>query len=349
MSVNVDVIQRKERVMNKNQRNKLEALRSKWSWESKRAKADPVAYALSRAKSDYKRVVGTETGLHRWQAEVLRQHDSVGLKTREEERERAVTILREAFDGFPSDSIFKALSESVASDIIGVTAPVEEPEKVALITDPRDPAFIYPKPMFRYPPRSTVGALVAGVIVAGAAAPLTQPSWGYDVVWNAEVMDAQSLTVTSVFAPDATRGMGIYIPKMIYPVGSGAPISSWFGHRDAPCPSCSTNHEGIDFNPGYGSPVYSATEGIVTSIGWEGSLGYCVIIQDPGTWSLYYGHMIDGSAPEGLAVGSKVTMGQQIGLVGSTGQSTGAHLHFAIRDGSSMVDPYPLLQKYAVN
>ena len=332
--------------MNKQQRSQLEALQSKWLWESPRAKADPVAFALDRAKKDYLKVVGTDAGAHKWQAEVLRQQDAVGLKSRVKERERAVAILREAFEGFPSDSIFRVLSETVASDILGAVASAEE-KKVEVVTDPRNPAFIFPKPMFRYPSSATATAVVAGAVLALTAAPVTQPAWAYDDGWDAMLADAQKVSVTSVISPDASRGRGIYIPSMVYPTGSDAFISSGFGYRDAPCPTCSSEHEGLDFNPGYGSPVYSATDGIVTWVGRQGSLGYHVVIQDAGTWSLYYGHMIDGSAPETLAVGSRVQMGQQIGLVGNTGTSTGAHLHFAIQDGGVFVDPYPLLQKYA--
>ena len=329
--------------MNKKQRSELEALQSKWRWESPRAKADPVAFMLDRAKKDYVKVMGTLTGAHKWQAETLRSNDVAGLKKRLEERERACDIVREAFSGFPEDSLQRALGEQVAQDILGLTATVELDQKGELITDPRDPAFIYPKPMFRY----ATTAVVAGVVLAGCAAPLSQSAVAYDYGWEQTVTDAQSLTIASVSAPDATRGLGIYIPSMVFPAGRDALISSGFGYRDAPCPTCSTAHEGLDFNPGYGAPVYSATDGTVAWAGWEGSLGYHVVIEDAGTWKLYYGHMIDGSAPAGLAVGSKVKMGQMIGLVGSTGQSTGAHLHFAIEDSGVFVDPYPLLMEYA--
>ena len=146
---------------------------------------------------------------------------------------------------------------------------------------------------------------------------------------------------------NVARGLGIYIPSMIYPVGRYVPVTSGFGYRTAPCATCSSNHEGLDFNPGYGTPVYSATDGTVIWVGMEGSLGYHVVIADAGTWQLYYGHMIDGSAPSSVIIGSTIKKGDLIGKVGSTGQSTGAHLHFAIQDGTAFVDPYPLLQKYA--
>ncbi len=183
------------------------------------------------------------------------------------------------------------------------------------------------------------------VLSSGITPVMLPDDLGYDLAYNSE-KSYQSLIANGI-KQGATRGMGIYIPNMAYPVEWGTPVSSIFGYRDAPCPSCSTNHEGIDFNPGNGSPVYSATDGIVVWVGWKGSLGYHVVIQDAGTWQLYYGHMIDGSAPADVAVGSRVQKGQRIGLVGNTGQSTGAHLHFAIQDGGVFIDPLPMLEKYA--
>jgi len=185
------------------------------------------------------------------------------------------------------------------------------------------------------------------LVVSTSAAPARNMEWvdhaGYHIVPGV----SQSI-YASGSELDASRNLGIYIPHMVYPAGRDAVMSSGFGHREAPCATCSTEHKGIDFNPGYGSPVYSATDGVVTWVGDAGgSLGYNVVIQDPGTWEIFYGHMIENSAPADIVVGSKVKVGQQIGLVGNTGQSTGAHLHFEIHDNGVAVDPLPLLQKYA--
>jgi murein DD-endopeptidase MepM/ murein hydrolase activator NlpD len=188
----------------------------------------------------------------------------------------------------------------------------------------------------------------AGVLVFVLATGLTPvfsaEKLGYAV--SDITLSPQTVVATGINV-DGSRGLGIYIPRMVYPAGKNAKISDGFGYRNAPCQNCSSNHEGLDFNPGYGSPVYSATDGTVVWVGWQGSLGYHVVIADEGTWKLYYGHMVADSAPPSVAVGSRVFMGQQIGLVGNTGLSTGAHLHFAIQDGEGFVDPYPLLEKYA--
>lgn len=185
------------------------------------------------------------------------------------------------------------------------------------------------------------------LVVAGATAPVTFQPDTYDYEWTSEKTHAQT-AVSRTPRIDASRNLGIYIPHMIWPAGKDAPISSGFGYRDAPCSVCSSMHMGLDFNPGYGSPVYSATDGAVLWVGNDGgSLGYNVVIQDPGTWEVFYGHMIEGSAPSDIVIGAKVKAGQQLGQVGNTGVSTGAHLHFEIQDSGIPVDPLPLLQKYA--
>ena len=328
--------------MNKKQQLELEVLQQRWKFNSKSAKADPVLYALQRSRREYLKVVGNEVGLQKWQAGVLKRYDLAGFKLREEERARAVSILKRFFREVTDDNIMKVLVELMAEDIYGIIPAPDLPEE-------EQKPIIQTKTNVKSRNKTKVStsAIIAGLVLASSTAPMSQPAFAYNSDWESIKSNSQFLVVESSPVPDATRGMGIYIPKMVYPVGSSAPISSGFGYRDAPCPTCSTYHEGIDFNPGYGSPVYSATDGVITWVGYEGSLGYHVIIQDAGTWHLYYGHMINGSAPAGLTVGSKVQMGQQIGLVGNTGLSTGAHLHFGIQDGETFVDPLPLLQKYA--
>jgi murein DD-endopeptidase MepM/ murein hydrolase activator NlpD len=161
----------------------------------------------------------------------------------------------------------------------------------------------------------------------------------------------QSLKVSANAQPPAVidRMKDIYKPDMIWPTvnGSGVFISSGFGYRSAPCSACSSNHGGLDMNPGYGTEVYSSTAGTVVSVGWSGSLGWDVTIRDEGNRVYVYGHMIEGSTPADVVVGARVAQGQVIGLVGSTGLSTGAHLHFEIHEDGVKINPYPELLKYA--
>jgi murein DD-endopeptidase MepM/ murein hydrolase activator NlpD len=155
----------------------------------------------------------------------------------------------------------------------------------------------------------------------------------------------QTLTASGYVTPNYDRG-GTYQPKMVYPVGH-APIASPFGWRPAPCSGCSSNHDGVDFHVPAGTTIYAAMTGTVTFTGWDGGLGYHIVIDDGYGYVTYYGHMIDGSIPSGLVVGSHVNMGDVVGLVGCTGQCTGAHLHFGVREDGSFVDPMLLLQRYA--
>ena len=155
----------------------------------------------------------------------------------------------------------------------------------------------------------------------------------------------QTLTANNVGSPVYARG-GIYQPKLIYPVGH-VEISSPYGWRVAPCPSCSSDHQGTDFHVPAGTPVQAAMSGTVVFTGWQGTYGYLMIIDDGHGYVTYYAHMIDGSIPAQFTVGSHVNMGDVVGLVGCTGACTGAHLHFGLQVDGSFVDPMPVLQRYA--
>jgi murein DD-endopeptidase MepM/ murein hydrolase activator NlpD len=146
---------------------------------------------------------------------------------------------------------------------------------------------------------------------------------------------------------DYTVGTG----PIRWPFPYAVPISSGFGDRAAPCRGCSTSHSGIDFNPGYGAAIFAIADGVVYEHGEGGSSwGNYVIIQheiDGQTVYSGYAHMVSGSSP--LVVGEVIKVGDFVGLVGATGQATGAHLHFTISIGDPMhyVDPYTYLKTYA--
>jgi hypothetical protein len=146
---------------------------------------------------------------------------------------------------------------------------------------------------------------------------------------------------------DYTVGTGPIRWPFPYPV----PISSGFGDRAAPCRGCSTAHSGIDFNPGWGAAIFAIADGVVYEHGEGGtSWGNYVILQhtiDGQTVFSGYAHMQSSSSP--LVVGEEIKVGDFVGLVGATGQATGAHLHFTISIGDPMhyVDPYTFLKTYA--
>jgi murein DD-endopeptidase MepM/ murein hydrolase activator NlpD len=108
----------------------------------------------------------------------------------------------------------------------------------------------------------------------------------------------------------------------------------------------SAGHDGVDFLPGFGAPIAAIADGVVTEVGNpEGALGVHVTIEhvvDGQKVYSTYGHMQLGSMQ--LHVGDAVARGQVIGAVGSTGTSTGPHLHFEIElENGSTVNPLPWL------
>jgi murein DD-endopeptidase MepM/ murein hydrolase activator NlpD len=94
-------------------------------------------------------------------------------------------------------------------------------------------------------------------------------------------------------------------------------------------------HYGIDFGAGAGSPIRAAAAGKVLSAGWIGGYGNTTIIDHGGGMATLYAHQ----SSFGVSAGQQVSAGQTIGAVGSTGNSTGPHLHFEVRVNGQAVDP----------
>ena len=126
-----------------------------------------------------------------------------------------------------------------------------------------------------------------------------------------------------------------------WPFTVGAPISSTFGYRPPPCPSCSNFHAGLDMTPWIGTPIQAIADGVVTTATEQGgAYGVYVVIRheiDGQVVESVYAHMREGSLA--LTPGQTVRVGQMVGRVGNSGRSTGAHLHFEIRTGGEAVDP----------
>jgi murein DD-endopeptidase MepM/ murein hydrolase activator NlpD len=116
---------------------------------------------------------------------------------------------------------------------------------------------------------------------------------------------------------------------VVWPVLTPEKRSDGFGPRSAPCSGCSTSHDGVDFNPGNGSPVMSIADGVVVLATENGGgLGVNVEVQHNIGGELItssYAHMQFGSLQ--VVEGQRVSAGQELGLVGTTGQSTGPHMH----------------------
>ena len=229
-----------------------------------------------------------------------------------------------------------------------------------------------------------IGGLVAlsfvAAMVAATSLPATSLLTAEDVqaqtlavsAFDSSVRGAQSFTSGEVSAETVARdGFGVQERKtqtdvsaivrtsdagftndpnasIQWPFAVGVPVGDRFGYRN--CAGCSVNHGGTDFNPGNGSPIQAIADGVVrTVIDGEGSLGVHVIVDheiDGELVSSVYAHMQHGSAA--VNEGDPVKVGQLLGLVGTTGMSTGPHLHFEIRlDGVTKVDSYLWLKANA--
>ncbi|STZ75985.1 M23 family metallopeptidase [Bergeriella denitrificans] len=122
---------------------------------------------------------------------------------------------------------------------------------------------------------------------------------------------------------------------------SGARKSSDYGYRRHPVLKKVRLHSGIDYAAPSGTPIYAAESGVVELAGWKGAYGKTVIIKHNDRYSTLYGH----ASKYVVSAGQKVQRGQLIAYVGSTGRSTGPHLHFEVLDGSKRVNPNKYLSQ----
>ncbi len=141
---------------------------------------------------------------------------------------------------------------------------------------------------------------------------------------------------TPALPAEETSSKSLFIPSM-NPISEKAVISSPFGYRTHPVYKRKIFHFGIDIAAAAGTPIYTTASGIVEQSGWSDSYGNYIIVNH-GAHKTVYAHMSKRIS----AAGSKVQKGDIIGLVGSTGLSTGAHLHYEVIKDGKKVDP----QKY---
>jgi murein DD-endopeptidase MepM/ murein hydrolase activator NlpD len=123
--------------------------------------------------------------------------------------------------------------------------------------------------------------------------------------------------------------------KMIWPVPSSQRITSRFGVRNHPVLNYYRMHTGIDIAANQGANIIAANSGIVRISGWEGGYGNTVMIDHGGGISTLYAHCSSLL----VRVGQEVSAGQVIAKIGSTGISTGPHLHFEVRKNGEPIDP----------
>ncbi len=117
----------------------------------------------------------------------------------------------------------------------------------------------------------------------------------------------------------------------------GARLTSGFGNRHHPILGYTAFHRGVDFGAGIGTPIQAAGDGAVEQAGWNGAYGNYVRIRHNGEYSTAYAHMSQIASK--LKVGQPIRQGQVIGYVGSTGRSTGPHLHYEILRRGTQINP----------
>ncbi len=204
--------------------------------------------------------------------------------------------------------------------------------------------------MLRFTPFAhtlTATGLVLGLAATSTLTVSVTPAGAVHSSASTSTAVAQDLTVgtdgdVSVFGV-ARDLSGVYVPPtVVWPV-QDVSISDGFGHREAPTEGASTNHPGVDFAAREGVTVRTAATGVVSKVVSEdhGGCGVNIaidhVVRGQNVTTVYC-HLAAGSVR--VTPGQRVIVGHAIAAVGSTGVSTGAHLHFEVRpDGGSPIDP----------
>lgn len=168
----------------------------------------------------------------------------------------------------------------------------------------------------------------------------------YDAIMAAE--DAANATIDKLVAElEAQRAAAAAVGSgggggsanasgsFLWPVASYVYVSSRFGLRIHPITGEKKTHTGMDIASNQGTAVYASDGGTVTLAGWNGGYGNCIMIDHGNGYVTLYGHLSSISVSEGQTV----SQGNTIGAVGSTGVSTGPHLHFEVLQNGTRIDP----------
>ena len=132
------------------------------------------------------------------------------------------------------------------------------------------------------------------------------------------------------------KGEGVRKALMRTPV-NGARLTSGFGSRRHPILGFTRMHKGVDFGAPTGTPIMAAGDGVIEKRGRWGSYGHYVRIRHGSNYATAYAHL--SRYARGINVGTRVKQGEIIGYVGSTGRSTGPHLHYEVLSNGKQVNP----------
>jgi murein DD-endopeptidase MepM/ murein hydrolase activator NlpD len=145
--------------------------------------------------------------------------------------------------------------------------------------------------------------------------------------------DTPVASLSAVLRPNT-----VSIPSLM-PV-AGAKLTSGYGMRNHPVLGGRRQHQGIDLAQPTGTPIRATADGVVGRADWFSSYGLFVSLEHGGSIETRYGHM----SRLNVAAGQAVKKGDIIGYVGSTGRSTGPHLHYEVRIAGVAVNPLPYMQ-----
>ena len=174
----------------------------------------------------------------------------------------------------------------------------------------------------------------------GGPSALSNP--GADALWRAKKAVLQAKGAFTGFLTDEAPALTVNAERSFGGLlGGPARLSSGFGLRKDPFTGRMQQHDGLDLAAVKGTEVYSLQDGRVTYSGWRGGYGRLIIVQHQDGTETRYGHLSERL----VKAGDPVDANTVIGKVGSSGRSTGAHLHFEVRKGSRPVNPLPYLRQ----
>ncbi|MGE3147723.1 MAG: peptidoglycan DD-metalloendopeptidase family protein [Pseudorhodoplanes sp.] len=191
--------------------------------------------------------------------------------------------------------------------------------------------------------RKMRGVLADLGLDAGKAAPLTQAGGPYipvNIPADAANFERQisRINVARAQADKLTRTL-ITVPVR-KPIDGEIDLSSGFGVRVDPFLGKPAMHTGLDFRGDTGEPARATAAGVVATAGWQGGYGKMVEVNHGNGLSTRYGHLSEIN----VRVGQSIRIGQMVGKIGSTGRSTGPHLHYETRIDGDAVDPQKFLR-----
>lgn len=201
----------------------------------------------------------------------------------------------------------------------------------------------------------TTAVVGAGVVAFGAGSVLPQQTEGATAALDkasTAAKDQNTLSAEDVSANQARSASVGRASRTQSREGSPTPtiMAEWARPATGPLSSLygarwGAQHLGLDIAAAYGSTVVSASAGKVIFSGWNGGYGKLVIVEHPGGYTTRYGH----NSALLVEVGEQVEAGTPIAKVGSTGYSSGPHLHFEIRQGTKALNPLPFMEKRNVD